>query len=282
MDFHYHAGNERNDKSLYDHLVHARVTNRRLLGVTDHFGYYLPSSKKADPIYPPSFDGLHQYYNELMSYKNDFPEITFYFAPEIGPDTDFSEVTDAVIRISDYFICEPNEVTGTFEENTEILLKKVEAVAAFSASCKKPAFIAHPLRSSVNLRLVRNPIIREITEMEARLSYKDYSETEVNEFFLFDIKKFAQKAARCDVPIEINGCTVNRIKTTNLIAPWQMYLAAYEIMRDEGVSFIPSSDQHDFRTGIRGHYIPYECFDALGIKAEDIDFVKRINDTANK
>ncbi len=276
MDYHYHAGQERGARTLREHLDHAAVTGRRLVGCTDHYGKYLPDSKPPilPPVYERSLKGLADYRAEMDALKSDFPEITLYFAPEIGPKTDFSTVGSEAVELSDYFICEPPGVDGTLEENTEAMVKRLREAAAFSKSVNRPVYIAHPFRSSVNYRLVKNPIEPATTSMAYRENFRDYSMDAINAFFMFDAARLGREAAVLGIPIEINGETHNRIRANNMAPVMGMMWAAYAVMKDEGARFVPGSDQHGFETGKHGTYVPCDCFEALGVRAEDIRFMR--------
>ena len=98
-----------------------------------------------------------------------------------------------------------------------------------------------------------------------------------NFFFGFDVRELGRACSEHELPIEVNGGTDSRIRGLNLPAPLQMLWAAYRIMQQEGVSFVPGSDQHAYmRTAERreGRYIPFEAFDLLGLRAQDIPFLK--------
>jgi len=274
MDFHYHAGQERGARTLREHLEHAEVTGRRLLGLTDHFNKYTPEARpQLRPVYEPSMKGLRDYYNEIQSLKSEFPGIKLYFAPEIGVNTDFGTIPDEAIVMADYFICEPGGVNGTVEENTGKLLQRLDGIAEFSARTKRPVFLAHPFRAPVNFRLVKNPITPAVTAMGRRGSFREYEAGEVSGFFLFDVVRLGKEAANLGIPLEINGVTHNRIRMVNLAGPLLMLWAAYAMMKEQGAAFVPGSDQHGFEAGSHGAYVPFDCFDALGITAEDITFM---------
>lgn len=274
MDFHYHAGQERGARTLREHLEHAEITGRALLGLTDHYNKYTQEARpQFRPVYEPSMKGLRDYYNEMESLKSEFPAIKLYFAPEIGSNTDLRTIPDEAIALADYFICEPPGVNGTLAENTEKLLERLNAVAAFSARVQRPVFLAHPFRSPVNFRLVKNPITPAVTAMGRRGSFRDYEAREVSDFFLFDVVRLGREAAKLGIPLEINGVTHNRIRMVNLAGPLLMLWAAYAMMQEQGASFVPGSDQHGFETGSHGAYVPFDCFDALGITPADITFM---------
>ena len=78
IDLHYHAGQERAEGfSLADHLIHARLTGRKILGLTDHLGRYL-NPKREGSHYHASVGGLLQYRAEMDALKTDFNDLTFF------------------------------------------------------------------------------------------------------------------------------------------------------------------------------------------------------------
>ncbi len=215
MDFHYHAGQERKGKSLKDHLEHARRTGRKTLGLTDHYRLYSPSCNASKPaIYPRSIEGLKQYAYEIDSLRAEYSELTLYFAPEIGAFADLEQIPSEVHAISDYYICEIDGIEGSITENTQEFLIRMRKIASFSEKSNKPVYVAHPFRSSINKRLVYNPIDAKITGMQPKESCK-YTEKELNDFFLMDIRAIGHEAAQLGIPIEINGATQNRVRITN-------------------------------------------------------------------
>lgn len=277
MDFHYHAGQERKNKTLRQHLEHAAVTGRRIIGITDHYGRYSPNFiHPGESIYERSIKGLLDYYNELDELRSEFNILTLYFAPELGSSVDYDGIPDEVHNISDFYICEPTHTGWDMKENTGRLLERLAETAEFSRKVNKPVLLAHPFREAVNLRLVRNPIDPAVTNMSRRESIYKYSVEEVNDFFMLDVVQLGKAAAKYDIPVEVNGETHNRIRVTNLPGPLQLLWAAYAIMKEQGAGFVPGSDQHDFSTGRYGAYVPYDCFDAMGVKAEDIKFRLRL------
>jgi hypothetical protein len=64
-----------------------------------------------------------------------------------------------------------------------------------------------------------------------------------------------------------------------LPAPLQLLWASYRIFQQEGVTFVPGSDQHGYmRTSTRreGRYVPVDAFAMLGLGAQDVLFVEHL------
>lgn len=121
IDIHYHAGQERSEEaSLADHLVHARLTGRKILGITDHLGRYL-NPKREGRHYQASVGGLLQCRAEMDKLKADFSDLKLYFAPEIDPGQNLKEMPEEVIEASDYFIGEAAYPGESVEKNNQIL-----------------------------------------------------------------------------------------------------------------------------------------------------------------
>jgi len=110
---------------------------------------------------------------------------------------------------------------------------------------------------------------------------EDITDEDVNRFFCFNVREIGKSCRQYSLPLEINGGTDSRIRCSNLPAPLQLYWASYDILIQEGVTFVPGSDQHAYmRTPKRreGRYIPFDCFDRIGVKARDVLFVKNLLD----
>lgn len=280
VDLHYHAGQERQtDVSLFSYLEYAQNTGRRILGVTDHYSLYFPRENSTRTFkYTNSFEGLIQYNREVEELKSLFPALTILFAPEMGPRDNLDIVPSEIIEKSDYFICEPLHSAESAEANTESMIKRLREVSVFIADSGKPAFLAHPFRSSVNNMLIKNNIHPQVTEIGYRDHWSDFDYDELCGFFKFDIKSVAKAACELGIAIEINGNTQYRIRSSNLPAVLQMLWTAYKVMADEGAEFVPGSDLHGFVTGVGkiGQYVPYDCFEMLGIKYDDIKFIDKV------
>lgn len=282
LDFHYHAGQERSpDVSLRDHLDHAQLTGRRVLGVTDHLQFYWPRSSEESrfPYYPASIDGLAQYRNEVAELAPQFPRLRVLFGPEVPPKCRLADIPKSVLAISDFFICE-HAFRGDDQalvENTELFINRLAEVKSFVKRTGKPTFLAHPFRLSVNHRLVKRRIEPWVTEMTPRPDGR-FGPKEISRFFLLDVVKIAHAAADWEVPLEINGCTEERVRASNLPVALQLLRAAYRVFRDAGVRFVPGSDQHGFTSAIgrMGSYVPYETFEQLGVEAKDIQFARAL------
>jgi hypothetical protein len=281
-DFHFHAGQEREPgKTLRDHLEMCRRTNRRIIGVTDHYNYYslpqLPIRKNGLPwVYPTSYDGLREYRDDLDSLKSEYPELKLYFCPEISPRISLDEVPDSVIEMSDYFICELWGKLESKELTLEMHLARMEECAAWAKKIGRAIMFAHPFRDAVNKRIVKVPIEPWITALEPRRDYREWSSEEIFDFYFIDPVALGKKAAELQVPFEVNGETVRRIRFTNLIPPLQMFMSGLYQMHKQGCKLVPGSDQHGFTIGNHGSFIFFEMFDLLGISGDDIDFSDQI------
>lgn len=276
IDLHYHAGQERAaDKTLRDHVEYARHTGRRILGLTDHINLYMPSDKPRSLHYLRSTEGLIEYRRELEELKSGYPDMRFYFAPELYAGYDYRNMDRRIIETSDYFICEPPHSCESRAENTAGRINCLRDIAELRDFSKRPAFMAHPLRALIYRRAVEDDFgIRP----EPKKSYKDLSPAEVNEFLRLDVGAFADESKRLDVPIELNGETQYRAGCLNNPIAMQVLWAAYAIMLERGAELVPSSDQHDFSIGKFGTPVAQDCFDELNIGAEDIRFIKELDE----
>ena len=283
LDFHYHAGLERPaGTSLHDHLEHAVITGRRVLGVTDHLQFYWPRNDVAagdgnPKAYANSLKGLAKYRREVEEEKKHFPSLQILFGPEIPPKTRLADIPQEVLDLADYFICEQafRGDENALEENTETFIRRIEEIRDFTRATGKPTFLAHPFRLSINFRLIKRPIELWVTSLGYRHN-EDFSPAELARFFLLDVEKVAAAASADGVPLEVNGSSEYRVRSSNLPAALQMLRAACRLFRNAGVELVPGSDQHGFTTNVgrMGAYVPYETFEGLGMKAEDIHFAQ--------
>lgn len=279
VDLHYHVGQERDaGTTASDYLDHAVATGRRILGVTDHYGLYAePARADKQYLYERSLDGLQAYHDEIAALRASYPQLTLLFAPELNYRVDLSTVPDRVLEMSDYFICETAFPAGEIAENTAATVERMAEVAAFVQRTGKPCFIAHPFRSSVNHRLVKRDIAPWVSALEPRPDL-DFSPDELAEFFLLDVEALGAASAAYGIPLEVNGNTHYRLLCANLPATLQMLYAAYRLLQRQGAQFVPGSDQHGFRRSVGrvGSYVPYDCFQVLGLGVRDIAFLQRI------
>jgi histidinol phosphatase-like PHP family hydrolase len=284
IDLHYHAEQERQPgTTLAGHLDHAVVTGRVVLGVTDHLERYVGSrllSAQDPPLYEQSVAGLQAYRADVDGLRDRFPSLRVFFGPEIhaSPRIDISRLPQGVVDVSDYFLVSlPNDNTS-IAASTEVKEARVRAIAEMRERTGKPAFIAHPFRTAVNERLVKRPIPAWVTLMRPR-SPDAFTDAEVNRFFGFDVRALGRTCARYAVPVEVNGGTDSRIRGLNLPAPLQLLWASYAILKQEGATFVPGSDQHGhMRTPERreGRYIPFDAFSFLGVDAADLALVAQL------
>jgi len=277
IDLHYHAGQERGEGvSLEDHLVHARLTGRKILGVTDHLDLYL-NSKRAGRHYEASAGGLLRYHADLYALKAGFPDLTLYFAPEIDPGQELGTIPAEIIEASDFFIGEAAYPGGSVEENTRSAVRRMGELRDFADATGREVFLAHPFRGAVNMRLIKGDAEPWVAESAPRWD-GSFGLGELADFFLLDIEAMAEASNRFRIPLEVNGNTQYRIRSSNLPAPLQMLWSALETLRDLGAELVPGSDQHGFMAGIGriGGAVPADCFYALGIGAGDIAFLDRL------
>ncbi|NMA95878.1 MAG: hypothetical protein GX974_07550 [Clostridiales bacterium] len=280
VDLHFHAGQERQpDVTLGQYFDYAQKTGRKILGVTDHYGLYFPQREITRRcMYKNSLDGLIEYREDVEALKSSFPDITILFAPEIGPRDDLKSMPSQVIDMSDYFIAEPLHTEGSIDDNTNSFISRLYEISDFMQATGKPIYTAHPFRSAINHRLIKRKIEPWVTRIVYRDHWGDFSYEEIRDFFMLDIKRVAKASRKLDIPIEINGNTQYRTRSSNLPAALQILWAALGVILDEGVDLVPGSDLHGFVAGVGniGQYVPVDCFEALGIEYDDIRFMKKI------
>lgn len=284
IDFHYHAGLERQPgTTLEGYLEHAALTGRTLVGLTDHLERYIgvpPSAPRNPQLYEQSVAGLLAYRADVDILRDRFPTLRMLFGPEIhaSPRIDISRLPSEVVGASDYFVMGLPSDEESPGADTEAKVERVRAIAGMRENTGKPAFACHPFRSAVNRRMVKGQIEPWVTALQPQ-SALDFPDALLDSFFGFEVRTVARACRETDLPIEVNGGTAGRIRSLNLPAPLQMLWACYRVFLDEGVGLVPGSDQHayihppDRREG-RG--VPADAFDALGISAADIGFVNQV------
>ncbi|MBN1640137.1 MAG: hypothetical protein JXA09_02785 [Anaerolineae bacterium] len=284
IDLHYHAGQERQaGTTLEGYLEHAVMSGRVVLGLTDHLEKYIGvplSPAREPPLYAQSVDGLRAYRADVDGLRERFPSLRIYFGPEIhaGPRIDLRAVPQGVIDVSDYFLVSLPNVDGEIGENTAVKVAQVRAIAELGARSGRPVFIAHAFRSAVDARLVRRPVPPWVTALAPRRP-EDFAEEQVNGFWGFDVRALGRVCRECAVPVEVNGGTDGRIRALNLPAPLQILWAAYRILQQEGATFVPGSDQHEYRrseTRREGRYVPSDAFAYLGLTPDDLPLVQTL------
>jgi hypothetical protein len=284
IDFHYHAGQERQPgTTLSGYLEHAVMTGRIVCGVTDHLERYIGDPlllAKRATLYEQSVAGLQAYRADIDHLRAHFPRLQIFFGPEIhaSPRLDIRRIPQGVVDVSDYFLMSLPTDRASVAANTKAKLDRVREMTEARVITGRPIFIAHPFRSAVNDRLVKQPIAPWVTALVPQ-SPDLFADDEVNRFFGFDVRALGQVCCECDIPIEINGGTDSRIRGLNLPAPLQMLWASYRILQQEGVTFVPGSDQHGYmRTATRreGRYIPFDAFAMLGLDARDVSFLAQL------
>lgn len=285
VDLHYHAGQERQPgRTLGDYLAHAVMTGRMVVGLTDHLERYIgvpPSPPESAPLYAQSVEGIARYRADVDDLRAEFPTLQLLFGPEIhaSPRIDLRQLPAAVIALADYFLCALPGVDNSPEENTAAMVQQLGEIGDFAQRADRPVLVCHPFRPSVNRQLVKGEVAPWITALPLR-PRGDFSDEELNRFFLFDVRAVARACRAHGLPIEINGGTVGRIRGLNLPAPLQMLWAAYRVFQEEGVGLAPGSDQHAFMvsaTRREGRYVPFDAFAALGLyAAANLPFIRRL------
>ena len=284
IDLHYHAGQERQPgTTLEGYLEHAAMTGRRILGLTDHLEKYIGvplSSAQTPPLYEQSVVGLEAYRADVDPLHARFSSLCIFFGPEIhaSPRIDLQSIPQRVVDWADYFMVSLPTDETSLSADTDVKIRQVHDIAALRERTDRPVFVVHPFRTAVNNRLVKRSIAPWVTAIAPRPPHAFFDQ-DVNRFFGFDVRAFGRACSMCAVPVEINGGTDSRIRGLNLPAPLQMLWAGYRTMQQEGVTFVPGSDQHGYmRTEVRreGRYIPFDAFVELGVTAQDIVFVDQL------
>jgi len=278
IDLHYHAGSERSGEcTLRDYIEHARMTGRKILGVTDHMDRYMPERFKNP--YGIGAEGWKKFREELEKLAPEFPSMRLILAPESSVETADKLLTPDVAAEANCFIIEPPRIYDCTDagKNTESWVTAVGRIAEIGRNSGKPFHMAHPFREASNNRLIENPIEPWITEMPSRRDC-DFSDEEVNRFFMMDVRALGKALADHGVPTEISGDTVARITRISLPSCRHILWAAYRVLREEGVELLPGSDHHVSTDviGRVGTQVPSEVFEWLGIGVSDIPHLYKL------
>lgn len=279
IDLHFHAGFERHpDASMDDYFEFARMTGRAILGVTDHFNYYFPGMDKGVRPYTGSLSGFRRFIADIDDASVRFPMLRILKCPELSAANVEEDVPDEALEASQFFLCEPPAVVeGDIRVSTTLRLDHIRKVTALRKAASKPVVLVHPFRDAVNHRLVKRQIEPRITRIESEPGTA-FSEKELSDFFMFNVRRYADACAQEGIPVEINGNTDSRIRRVNLPVPHRMLLAAYRLLLDSGVDLVPGSDLHAIRSGVGrgGTYVPWTTFEALGISPLDSAFIREL------
>jgi len=279
IDFHFHAGYERHpDTSLDDYFEFACMTGRRVLGVTDHFGYYVPGRDEGQRPYAGNLDGFLRFIADIDETRARFPMLRILKCPELSAASLDHDIPDEAVQASQFFLCEPPGVErDQVGPNTTRRLNHIRKAAELQKATSRPVLLVHPFRAAVNQRLVKEPIEPRISQLESA-PCGVFSEEDLNDFFMFDLRRYADACRQEEIPIEINGNTDSRIRRVNLAVPYRMLLAAYRLLLDSGVDLVPGSDLHGIRSGVGrgGEYIPWMTFETLRLSPRDSAFVRAL------
>jgi hypothetical protein len=277
VDLHYHAGSERREATLRDYLEHARMTGRLVLGVTDHMERYDP--KRPRNPYGPGAQGWTLFREELEQLKPEFPTMPLLLCPEVSFERVDALLTPGLAAVADGLILEPPRIYDCtdIEKNTRSWTAAVGRIADIGRSIGKPVHMAHPFREAGNNRVIENPIEPWITQMPPRPDC-DFTDEEVNQFFMMDVRALGRALVEHDVPTEISGDTVARIARISLPACRQILCAGYRMLHEEGVDLVPGSDHHIATDAIGrvGTPVPSEIFEWLGISPEDMKYLNTL------
>jgi hypothetical protein len=281
VDLHFHAGCERQaGTSIDDYLDFAYKTGRRVIGVTDHFGFFHPGGDRGGRPYEGSLRGFQRFMSDIDEASARFPMLKLLKCPELRAATLDSHLPEEAVQASDFFLCEPPGVErGEVDRNTALRIDHVRKAAGLRESTSTPVLLVHPFRAAVNRHLVKEPIDPHLARSDSA-SAGAFSEEDLSDFFMFDLRRYASVCKQEGIPVEINGNTDSRIRRTNLIGPYRRLIAACALLRDCGVDLVPGSDLHAIRSSVgwSGSYVPWTTLEALQLLPQDSPFVRSLLD----
>ncbi len=153
IDLHFHAGNERPPQySMRDYIDFALASGRKIVGITDHFGFYLGRNPAACNHYPGSIEGYTRFCRDILELRRERPDAVLLAGPEIGLNDLETGAAEPAFSASaaDFFMGEPGRFEG---ELGEYLIDAIEITAEARNRYGCPGFLSHPLRHSINTML---------------------------------------------------------------------------------------------------------------------------------
>ena len=276
IDLHFHAGTERpREYSLMDFVNYGVATGRRIIGVTDHFAFFLPRYKWKTNHYAGNLDGYRAFAEDVDAAKEAYPDEVILFGPEIGLGgllTD--EASDAfTVPTIDYVI---GEAGGPPEGSTlgEYLVEGVEDLGALGREHDVPCILGHPLRWPILFHVGKTGAGPEMPRSEPMkpLGSFDDPRRHVEELLDLDISQLARAAKRNGVPVELNEGSWERILVMNHKTFAERYLFFYGELIREGVEVVIGSDLHNAEHGAATAVF---VADMLGLVPRDMPILGR-------
>jgi hypothetical protein len=275
IDLHYHAGNERPVAySLEDVVSYAHATGRRILGITDHWGFYTGSATKHLPHYPGNAEGFAQFGADVAKCREAHPDMFLAFGAEIHLRYINADSCDGAFAPPeiDYFLGEP-DACAVGEGIGNLFIHGFENMARLRDKHGKPCYFAHPLRDLVNTYVSKTgpgPMYPKHLGFGPLSNYSDPL-AHVEEIFDIRIADLARASKEYDIPLEINESSWGRILGHN--AEWftERYLFFFRAMLDMDVEVVLGSDQHNMDEGA---CTPFTVAKLLGVKPKDMKFLR--------
>ena len=268
IDLHFHAGSERPEgSSINDFLRPAYASGRRVVGVTDHFWYFLGMSDRPPVLYQNTLEGYRALAEDVDAARGDYPDMALYFGPEINM---VRVMNDMCIPAFDapgvtHFYAEPHAEFCTDEH----YIRGFERIAELRAKYGVPAGLVHPLRVQIG-KYFKGRRDNGAGEGRPLDEYRDPA-AHLKDVFQIDPVLLAKEAVEYDVPIELNGGSWNNIVARN--SEWfaERFLFFYRTLIEHGVRITLGSDLHGAGAAMPSVFVPAMM---LGLKTADLDFIQ--------
>ncbi len=275
VDLHIHAGTERPEAyTALDFIRYAIATGRRIIGVTDHFAFFLPRIGRKTNHYPGSQEGYRLFARDVARVKEAYANEIILFGPEIGLGFLASQEAGDAFTVPeiDFFIGEAGRPP---EGQTlgDYLIQGIRDIAELRRRYDCPGFLGHPLRWPIGDYVGKTgpgPEMPNHGPLPPLGSYDDPRD-HVEELLDLDISEIAAESIRKDVPVEINEGSWGRILAMNHQSFGERYLFFYRTLIDEGAKVVLGSDMHNAEHGAATAFV---VAGILGLQPKEMTFLR--------
>ena len=268
IDMHLHAGSERPaGATLDEYITTARAAGYRVVGVTDHFWYFLGLSDKKQTNYPGTLEGYQALAEDVHRARAAHPDMELFFGPEINMIrvmTHECESAFDAVGVT-HFYAEPHihfRTTGTYIDGFRRIAELRERYGV-------PGALVHPLRCQIG-DYIKGGFDPDDAAQEPLLQMDDPI-GHIAGLFDVDPRALGKAARETDVAIEINGGSWNNLVSRNREWFIERYLLFYRVLLDEDVRVTLGSDLHGVGPAMPGATVPAML---LGVQPADLLYLR--------
>lgn len=263
IDFHFHAGTERT-APMIEYLQWAQAQGRKLLGVVDHFEYYV-----TNKYYPSKGqEGFEKFLAEIDASTPSGLQIANGMEIELETLISVGKALDPFLRRLKYLMVEGHFTTvGDYAE-------VVGHALIISGSYGIPVAIAHPLfpdRIEKNFRYMKSGLPFKEFRLTQGTEIPDGIESVIGDE---EIEKIARIFTANNVLFEIN---MRRLAYGDdpEIKEYQRrrVVEVYKALKEGGVKFSIGSDIHKLNMA---HYNPNDFCEQAKIDIGDIEIARQL------